>query len=126
MRHSLRCTQLSPIWRHSSHPSALGSTSSIWSRCVHSRLSIRINLLMGPSSGRGGLFFLPAGPFCGGWTVFTLDYDRRRDRAREGGARGYEHRQPERVEERVLYGGLDLLSRLPADAWGNPSPAAAT
>src|SRR5207249_2147961 len=30
-----RCTQLSPICKHSSHPWALGVTSWIWFVCVH-------------------------------------------------------------------------------------------
>ncbi len=33
-RHSLRCTQVSPIRRQSSQPWAEGWTSWIWSRCV--------------------------------------------------------------------------------------------
>src|SRR5690349_19897560 len=31
MRHNLRCTQLSPLRRHSSQPRALGITRRIWS-----------------------------------------------------------------------------------------------
>jgi hypothetical protein len=34
-RHSRRCTQVSPVCRHSSQPLADGSTSWIWFRCVH-------------------------------------------------------------------------------------------
>src|SRR5438477_8760722 len=33
--HIRRCTQVSPIFKHSSQPLVLGLTSLIWSRCVH-------------------------------------------------------------------------------------------
>src|SRR6266853_3930084 len=35
IRHSRKCTQVSPIFKQSSQPFALGVTSLIWSRCVH-------------------------------------------------------------------------------------------
>src|SRR5918995_1161549 len=122
MRHSLRCTHVSPIWRHSSHPSALGSTSLIWSRCVHPRLSILMNLLIELFSSCGR-FSLPIRLLCGGGTVLALYDYRRRDRAREGGARRYVHGQPEGVQERTLDGRLDLASRLLAYTGGDLSPA---
>ena len=40
VRHSLRCTQVSRICRHSSQPSAEGDTSFIWSRCVQLCIAI--------------------------------------------------------------------------------------
>lgn len=52
-----------------------------------------------PSSSRGRLPLLPARLLRGGWTVLALYYDGRSDRAREGGARGYVHRQPEPFQE---------------------------
>src|SRR5260221_9085083 len=41
-RQRRKCTQVSPIFKQSSHPLALGVTSRIWSRCVH-RFAISIS-----------------------------------------------------------------------------------
>src|SRR5262245_66677099 len=34
LRHSRKCTHVSPVCKHSSQPCALGVTSRIWSMCV--------------------------------------------------------------------------------------------
>src|SRR2546421_4114533 len=44
IRHSRRCTQVSPIFRQSSQPFALGVTSRIWSRCVQVCINVPLSL----------------------------------------------------------------------------------
>src|SRR5688500_17060647 len=47
-----------------------------------------------------------------GGAPLALDYHRGRDRARDGQARGYEHREPEAGQKRLLDGAFDLYRRL--------------
>src|SRR5258708_14317684 len=49
MRQIRRCTHVSPVFRQSSQPCALGVTSLIWSRCVQ---AIAIVLLLRQSTDR--------------------------------------------------------------------------
>src|SRR5215204_3920050 len=59
MRQSRRCTQLSPLCRHSSQPlGVFGVTSRIWSRCVHG------TLILFPSIRAGHVLAVPIRRCC--------------------------------------------------------------
>src|SRR6266849_3951248 len=77
VRQRRRCTHVSPIFKQSSHPCALGVTSRIWSRCVHVVAIVSSSLLrreaLYQSTARRGY---DDGDHGGdGMTVYTIEPD---------------------------------------------------